>query len=235
MRFYLFDSGHIAALSVILILGILLLLAAWRRPPLKLDWLGRVLGVVLVSYGAAAYAQLWLAGGLSPSIALPLELCHWVLIACVISLFRPNRFTAEIAYFWGFAGTLQAVLTPDISTGFPSWEFLLFFWGHGASLLAIIFIVAVQGHIPRKGSVVRMMLAVNIYAMVAGTFDLAFGWNYGYLRAKPMRPSLLDYMGPWPWYILSLEVAALTFFLILDVPWKIVRSSRPEPGSVKDA
>ena len=60
-----------------------------------------------------------------------------------------------------------------------------------------------------------MMIALNSYAIAVGAIDRAMGWNYGYLCRKPAVPSLLDYLGPWPWYLVSLEGVALLTFLLL--------------------
>ena len=65
-----------------------------------------------------------------------------------------------------------------------------------------------------------MLLAANVYGIVVGTLDWIFGWNYGYLCAKPVMPSLLDYLGPWPWYLLSIEAIAFVSFLLLELPFK---------------
>jgi hypothetical integral membrane protein (TIGR02206 family) len=237
MEFHELSGEHVAAVALILALGLAIAWAARRWSPPRQAALGRVLGVGIILYVLVVYIQLGMARALRPEYALPLELCHWVLIACVVSLFHPNRFTAEIAYFWGLAGTLQAILTPDISQTFPSLEFILFFWGHGGPLLAIVFIVLAQGFRPARGSVVRMLLTLNLYGLVAGAVDAAFGWNYGYLCRKPAQRSMLDLLGPWPCYLLSLEVVALVSFSFLYMPWWIyqrqgpksnVQSSRPD-------
>ncbi len=228
--FHPFDLQHLIALGILLVLGILIVYASKRAGPSRSEWIGRLLAAALVSYAAITYIQKGLAGELSVDYALPLELCHWVMIACFISLLRPNQYASEIAYFWGFAGTLQATLTPDISQGFPSWEFVEFFWSHGGILLAIVFIIA-EGFRPRKGSVGRMLISVNVYGLAVGTVDWLFGWNYGYLCRKPAEPSLLDYLGPWPWYLASIEGIALVSFLLLYLPWwvfELIRS-REEP------
>ncbi len=183
--------------------------------------LGRFLALVLIGYAAVMYARMGIRGELSAAYALPLELCHWVMIACVVTLLRPTRLASELAYYWGLAGTSQALFTPDIVLGFPSWEFIQFFWSHGAVLLAVLYIVAGQGFRPGPGSGWRAFAALNVYALVVGAIDWTFGWNYGYLCAKPARPSLLDVLGPWPWYLLSVEVIAAVSFSLLYLPWRL--------------
>jgi hypothetical integral membrane protein (TIGR02206 family) len=165
--------------------------------------------------------QQWIAHSLSWQYSLPLELCNLVLIACIISLFKPKHLAIEIAYFWGLGGVLQATVTPDLALGFPSWDFVLFFWSHGVTLMAIIFLVTGSGFKFRPGSILRMMIALNLYGLVVGTINWMTGWNYGYLCRKPSVPSLLDVLGSWPWYLLSLEGIALLTFSLLDLPWQL--------------
>jgi hypothetical integral membrane protein (TIGR02206 family) len=216
-------TGRIVTLLIIATLGCMIVLACRRWPEARRVWLGRVLALSLIACAATAYLQLAVTGDLNASFALPLQVCDAVMLACVISLLRPNRFASEVAYFCGFAGTLQAAITPDIGRKFPSWEYIEFFWAHGGVLLAVVFLIAGQGFRPRAGSMWRMFFAVNIYAVVVGALDAAFSWNYGYLCEKPVYPSLMDYLGPWPWYILSLEAVALASFWLLDLPWRIAR------------
>jgi hypothetical integral membrane protein (TIGR02206 family) len=221
--FHPFGRDHLLILGLIVVLSALVALAGRRWKPPQIRWLGRLLALVLLAYVATVYLQKGLVRELSWRYALPLELCHWVMLACVVALFRPSPLAAEITYFVGLAGTLQATLTPEIGEGFPSWEFILFFWSHGIVLLAIVFLIASRQFKPRQGSVLRMMAFVNVYALAVGGIDKRCGWNYGYLCSKPGQPSLLDYLGPWPWYLVSLEFVALGNFLLLDLPWQFLR------------
>lgn len=222
--FRIFGPDHLAALLALAVLGAVIIRAGRQGSPRVRAWIGRLLAAVLIGSAAANYARLAHEGGFSWEYSLPLELCHWVLAACVAALILRWQLAAEIAYFWGLGGTLQAVLTPDLPLGFPSWDFVLFYWAHGSILLAVAYLIPVRGFRPRPRSIVRMMAAANFYLVLVGGLDLAFGWNYGYLMRPPAQPSLLDWLGPWPWYIVSLEFVALAIFWILSLPWKIRRA-----------
>ena len=218
--FHLFDIHHISALAAIAGICLLLIWSAGRLSSTGRKWLGWMLGFQLAFYGAFFYIQQGMAGALSWEYSLPLELCNLVLIACILALFRYRPLLCEIAYFWGLGGTLQALVTPDLASGFPSWNFFLFFWSHGAIIFGIVFIITAKNFRPRRNSVIRMMVALNVYAIVVGIINAVMDWNYGYLCRKPAVTSLLDLLGPWPWYLLSLEGIALLTFILLSLPWK---------------
>ena len=216
--FHALSLQHLVALAIIAAICFLL---TWKAREGNLrKFLGPLLGFLLLGYAAFLYLQQGFEHALSWQYSLPLELCDLVLIACIISLFRPNQITTEIAYF-GLGGVLQATITPDLSRGFPSWSFILFFWSHGVTLMTIVFLIVARGFKPRRGSIWRMMVALNIYALAVGALDAVAGWNYGYLCRKPSEPTLIDVLGPWPWYLLSIEGIALLTFFLLDLPWHI--------------
>jgi len=236
-EFRLFGVQHLAALLVLAASAALIARAGLRGTDAVRRRLGIGLACLLLAYPPALYYQEARNGWLHLANSLPLQLCDLVLVACLAALLRPNALVSEIAYFWGLGGTLQAVLTPDIAQGFPSWRFLQFYWGHGAVLLGIVHMIAAQGFRPRPRSALRMFLALNIYGLTVLGLDLAFGWNYGYLLRKPEGSSLFDYLGPWPWYLFAIEGIALANFWLLGLPWQIkdrihTRRSLPKrPGA----
>ena len=71
-----------------------------------------------------------------------------------------------------------------------------------------------------------MFAATVLVAAAAGVANLLTGGNYMWLREKPEAGSLLDLMGPWPWYILGAAVLALLLFALLAAPFR-PRSARP--------
>ncbi len=77
---------------------------------------------------------------------------------------------------------------------------------------------------PRPHAVPRMFLYSLGFACIAAVADLATGGNYMFLRDQGGRGTLLDLMGPWPWYIASGAVLAIVFFSLLDAPFVLGRN-----------
>ncbi|MCC7519497.1 MAG: TIGR02206 family membrane protein [Verrucomicrobiae bacterium] len=155
-----------------------------------------------------------------------------MLVLCVIGLLRKKRWARELAYFWGLAGSIHGLLTPDLQADFPEWKFFQFFWGHGGVILAVVFLLGVLRFRPESGGVWRAFLAINLYALIVGSLDAAFGWNYGYLCRVAGHPSLLDHLGPMPWRLFAMEGIALASFSLLTLPWRLARrgfTSRTSP------
>ncbi len=63
--------------------------------------------------------------------------------------------------------------------------------------------------------------------------NLALGSNYLFIMHKPETASLLDVLGPWPWYILSMEALGFVIFFLLYLPWlvKDLRARRTAPAA----
>jgi uncharacterized membrane protein YwaF len=45
------------------------------------------------------------------------------------------------------------------------------------------------------------------------------GTNFGFAAKPPDNPSLIDHLGPWPWYLLSMSAIALVLYLLLALPF----------------
>jgi hypothetical integral membrane protein (TIGR02206 family) len=159
-------------------------------------------------------------GWLGWTAFLPLELCDAALVLAVVTLVAPRRATAEVVYFWAVSGTLLAMLTPELAWGFPRWEFVVFFGLHGLVLVSALVLVFGLGFRPRPAGPLRVWGITGAWAAVVGLVNLAFGTNYMYLRRKPLAATPLDWMGPWPVYILVGGLVALGLFLALGLPFR---------------
>jgi hypothetical integral membrane protein (TIGR02206 family) len=95
---------------------------------------------------------------------------------------------------------------------------------HGGVIVAALLLVAGRGIAPRRGAVWRAFAATLAVAVAAAAGSIATGGNYMFLRRKPSG-SLLDLMGPWPWYIAAAALLALAMFAVLALPFR--RYDRP--------
>jgi hypothetical integral membrane protein (TIGR02206 family) len=101
---------------------------------------------------------------------------------------------------------------------------------HDLVILAALFLVFGLALTPRPGAVRRIFLLTIGFAVLVGLIDLVTGGNYMYLRQVPVSGSLLDLMGPWPWYIAAGAVLTLVVLLILDAPFRLSRLSGHDAG-----
>jgi hypothetical integral membrane protein (TIGR02206 family) len=160
-------------------------------------------------------------GELTIETAAPMHLCDWAAITAIITLIRPNQWTYELCYFWALGGTLQALLTPDLSYGFPDPRFISFFALRGGVIASVLFMTVGMRKRPVPMSIARALAWLAIYAAAAMATNSLLDTNFGYLRMKPAHPSLLDYMAPWPFYIAQLVLLAIVFSLIYYSPFFI--------------
>lgn len=152
---------------------------------------------------------------------LPMQLCDWVTVLCAVALVWRRPLAYELAYFWGLAGTLQAVITPELGQDFPTFAFLTFMLCHAGAVVAIFYLTFGLRLRPEPRSIVRAFLWIQVYLLAATAVNLALDANYGFLRHKPAHASLFDYLGRWPIYLLSLEGLALALFLLLYLPFAL--------------
>ena len=218
-NFALFGPSHLAILASAPLLAALL---AWvgRSSPRMREWLRFFLAAALVLNSIVWYGYLVFRGWLEFPENLPLELCDATLVVTVIALITLNALSFDLAWYGALAGTSMALLTPDLWEPFPSFSTVQFFIAHGLVVVAVLYLAWSGRARPRPGSVWRAMVGLNLFAALAGAFNLIFGTNYMYLGGKPQNPSVLDLLGPWPWYLAVCEALALALFSLLYLPFR---------------
>jgi len=161
--------------------------------------------------------------------ALPLQLCDWAMFVIIVALWTGNRRWLEVAYFWGIGGTLQAILTPNLTFGFPDFRFISFFVAHSGIIIGIVLLMLIYGFRPTSIGILRTFAWTEIYFVVAFTFDYFTGENYGFLLHKPEGFSLLSYLSDSRvLYLIEFHLLALAFFTALYLPFAIVDFLRPK-------
>jgi hypothetical integral membrane protein (TIGR02206 family) len=221
-EFELFSASHIIVLLTLILLN--LAMAIWLRRT-KSDkartYFRYLLAAFLILQEISLNVWRALTGQWSLEESLPLHLCGVAIILSAIMLLNRDYFLYELTYFWGFGGAIQAILTPDSTYGFPHYRFLQVFASHGAIITASVYMTFVQGYRPTLKSIWKAVWITNAYTAFIALFNLLVGGNYLFICHKPETPSLLDYMGPWPWYILSLEAVGIISFFLYYAPFAL--------------
>ncbi|MCA1053680.1 TIGR02206 family membrane protein [Rossellomorea aquimaris] len=221
--FELFSASHIIA--VILMVCLIFLLFFYRK---RLSDVGRGVvkwGLVTVLMIGEIYFQLWyvINGAWSLTVNLPLQLCSISLYLCIFMLLFKNQFIFECAFFSSMTGSFVAMITPELFFGYPHIRFFQFFSIHAAIVLSCLYMVWVEGFTVRFSTVIKSFLALNVIAAMVYVVDRILDANYMFLVRKPVNPGLIDYLGEYPWYLLSLEGITFFLFIILYIVFKLER------------
>ncbi|GGW69539.1 putative integral membrane protein (TIGR02206 family) [Winogradskyella epiphytica] len=153
---------------------------------------------------------------------LPLYLCSLMALLLPIFTYYRKYWMLEILIFWILGGTIQAIFTPDIVEGFPSFNYIRYWVVHLGLLAVIFYFIFVFKMKPTLKSVFKSILALQVYVLIMMGLNYLLGANYFYLSRKPQSASLLDYFGEWPHYILVGQLVLIPLFLLIYLPFYLL-------------
>lgn len=221
-----FTVAHACALLCIAAL-ITLAVAAGRRLPNQPapNTFERTLAFINIAVWIAAHGWWQLPERFDPVTTLPLQMCHLTsLIASAVLLTRNDTLRA-ILYFWAFALCTQALLTPSLIEPPTSLVFWSFWFLHGFVMMTAIYDIAVNGFRPGWRDYRTACVAATAYVAVVLLVNLALGANYGFVGiSKPLNPSIVDLLGPWPERLLIIVPLAALAMLLALLPWLAARA-----------
>jgi hypothetical integral membrane protein (TIGR02206 family) len=213
-RFQPFGLLHLVTVAIVL--AVIAAVVAWGRRASIDDArkLGRGLGLALVVYYVVeGFVRVtWLHT--PPMLLLPFELCSALFFIGALAFWTEHPWAYEVLFFWTFAGTVHALITPTPGEGFPSLEYVRYFVCHGLLVLSACYAVLALDRDMSRWSLLRALVALQLWEGLVAIADLALDQNFMYLRHPPPSPTLIDALGPWPWYLLSLEAVGTVSFLV---------------------
>ena len=225
--FELFDVYHIGALSATLMAAAALaVLGRHRSPTASRRYIELPLAVAILVNELIWHAYQAHRGNWDVTSSLPLHLCDAAIFVSVAALLFRSQISYELAYFWGLGGSIQALLTPNISAAFPHYEFFRYFFSHSGIIFAVAYLTFGRRMRPRPRSVPRTIAVTVAYTTVVGGVNHLISANYMFICDKPKTASLMDFMGPWPWYILPLVGTGIAVMLLLYLPYYVLERTR---------
>lgn len=222
-NFVPFGPTHLTALvSTVAVPAVLVSWVKWNRSENLTRWIACALASILLINEAASFIWKWHIGTYGWDNGLPMHLCDWVTFTTAIACLWRKQWAYELSFFWGLSGTLQAIITPNLAYNFQHPEFWIFFISHTGLVATILYLTFAFPLRPTWASIPRAYGWLLFYAAFAGMVNWLVGANYGFLAHKPAGASLLDYFGPWPWYIVITTLLALLFFVAFYLPFAVV-------------
>jgi len=230
-RFETYGPSHLTALAifaagavVVVVLGLRLRDTPAEQP------VRRTFAVAILAITVPLQILQFTPGEWNLQTSLPLQLCDLGWMLAVHALWTRNRLTATIAYLWGITLTTQGMITPDLVSEFPEPRFLMFWAMHMLLVWASLFVVPGLRILPTWHTYRQTIAITLVWAVVVFGFNVVAGTNYGYLNGLPKSASLLDYLGPWPLFVvLEIGIVAVAWAL-LTWPWCRVRTpAHPVP------
>jgi hypothetical integral membrane protein (TIGR02206 family) len=151
---------------------------------------------------------------------LPLHACGIAVYLTAYMLITKKQIIFEVVYFWGLGGTTQAILTPALTAGFPSYRFFQFFIAHSAVIVGVCIAVFGLKMRPRLKGLWFTYGLTWLMVFVVGGINALLDTNYMYLCRAPAGVSPFYFLD-WPWYILFQSALALVLFFLLWLPFSL--------------
>lgn len=157
----------------------------------------------------------WRLGAFDYREDLPLYLCNVMALAMPWFTRTRSYFWYEVFLFWILAGTLNALITPDLQNGFPHYNYIKYWTVHAGLVIMMFYATYVYGYWPTWKSIFKSFVVLQIYFISMLFVNYILGANYAYLNQKPEVASILDYFGEWPWYVIQGQAVVLPFFFVI--------------------
>jgi hypothetical integral membrane protein (TIGR02206 family) len=212
-----FSAQH--AVSVVFWCGIFAAVAALGRRCRGTPREGRVraawLATLLLTqvYTAAWYL---FPANFDIGVSLPLHYCDMTVWIAAAALWSQSRWLRSVLFFWGFALSTQAFITPTLREGMGHPRYWFFFMNHMFIVGSAVYDVVALRFRPTVRDFGTASAALAVYACLIMPVNVVAGANYGFIGdSKPDAPTILDKLGPWPDRILLIWLLAQTAMLLV--------------------
>jgi hypothetical integral membrane protein (TIGR02206 family) len=216
----MFSTSHLVILALLCIVAACVFVFRKKINSFKLRKAEIGIAFSLICMELSYHLWMYINGNWRLNHALPLELCSLSLVLTVILLLNEGKTVYELLLFMGLLGASQALFTPFLNFDFPHFRFFHFFYTHMMMIWVPLYFTWIKGYRPTIWSLLKLFVFLNILMPVVMLINRRLHGNYMFLLHKPPSASLLDVLGPYPWYIFSMEGLLILFSVIV---WLIFR------------
>jgi hypothetical integral membrane protein (TIGR02206 family) len=163
----------------------------------------------------------------NPVDHLPITVCGWAIVFGSYMVIGKTQSLFDIIYFWLFAGTVFALVTPTVITytGPTRFRYYQFWVEHTMGYVAVFYMIFVHKMRPTVKSAIRSYASLVVLAIVAYSANsiIGPGANYLFMARPESTPSILDILPPnfaLRIFIMALAVTAL--YVLAYLPWYLM-------------
>ena len=213
-KFILFSNEHLITVGIGFISCILLVFLGFFTE--KKATFAKIVAIVVLGVKIAELLFRHHYYGETVAQLLPLHLCPIVIILSIFMMFFHSEVLFQPVYFWSI-GAFFAILMPDIRDGMSNFASQSFFITHFFILFSTAYAFVHFRFRPTKAGFLCSFLLLVTLAFIMYFVNNKLGTNFLYVNHPPVTKSLMDFMGPWPYYIFSLAGIdiAISFFMYL--------------------
>jgi hypothetical integral membrane protein (TIGR02206 family) len=224
-EFNQFSPLHAAV--VLAFAGCVAALVVWRRAlrdERSRDRFDRMLAALALVAWLVVNGWWFLPSKFDLQFSLPLHVCDLAGVVVPIALATRLRWARAIAYYWGLGLSSQGLITPDLRDGPWHVGFWVFWINHFVVIGLPLYDIAARGYRPAWRDFAIGFLGAVAYVALIVPLDLLLGVNYGYVGpSKPNQPSLIDYLGPWPWRVFVMIAIGAAVMALMTLPFEAAR------------
>ena len=213
-KFILFSNEHLITVGIGFISCILLVFLGFFTE--KKATFAKIVAIAVLGVKIAELLFRHHYYGETVAELLPLHLCPIVIILSIFMMFFHSEVLFQPVYFWSI-GAFFAIRMPDIRDGMSNFASQSFFITHFFILFSTAYAFVHFRFRPTKVGFLCSFLLLVTLAFIMYFVNNKLGTNFLYVNHPPVTKSLMDFMGPWPYYIFSLAGIdiAISFFMYL--------------------
>lgn len=217
------DSMHLSALLCSAVTMVACIVAGkqfqkqgWeQRFTRSLAWFG------LVLWGVAQIYAL-LPNRFESDSSLPLHWCDAAALIIPLALLTGARRLRAVTYFWAFAFTPLAFITPTLEEGPGELMFWLFWLSHTVIVAYALYDIIVLRFRPGWKDFATNTLVASAFVIFLLVVNIPNGWNYGFVgNSMPDVKTPMDALGSWPLRVIWIFLIAHVVFVIMVLPWRL--------------
>ena len=228
VEFHNFSLAHI--LPILAMIGVIYLIYRFKDKIASSKYeknIALALGLIAI---ICEMSYFWRLVGITdltpnPEDHLPITICGWVVIFSSFLVVTKNQTLFDICYFWAFAGTIFALITPTVITytGPTRFRYYQFWLEHSIGYIIIFYMIFVHKLRPTFKSMIKSFCLLFVLAMIALYANSILGGrsNYLFLATTEEGADSIVNMLPKniPLRLLLMSFAVTTLFFVSYVPW----------------